>query len=92
MPVESKEIVSDYLLLTYDLPATQGKLRKRFLKEAMAAGAMMHTASCYLMPFSPKMQALADDLAVTGHAVIWRSKQENTGMAKMITIKYAEHI
>lgn len=92
MPVEIKQIVDDYLLLTYDLPATQGKLRKRFLKEAMAAGAIAHTQSVYLMPFSAKMQALANDLAATGHAVIWRSKQENAVTAKQITIKYAEHI
>jgi len=92
LPVEVKEIVSDYLLLTYDIPASQGKLRKRFLKEAGESGAMMYTQSVYLMPWSDKMQAMANELAQTGHAVVWRSQQEHAGLAKSITIKYAEHI
>lgn len=92
MTVEIKEIVDDYLLLCYDIPASAMKERKQFLRQALSVGALMFTSSVYLLPYSSTSMALAEKLAKVGSAVIWRSKQENPQIAKAITIKYDEHI
>lgn len=92
MTIETKEIVDEYILLCYDLPATASKARKKFLKKALQVGAMMYTASVYLMPYSSIAMKLAEELAATGTAVIWRSKQENKAMAKIINMQYDQHL
>ena len=86
--METKLIQEDWVLLTYDIPAKDKKLRSEFIRDAKKLGAIPHTDSVYLMPFSEKAMQLASELAVTGHAVVWRSKQEDKQKAIEITIKY----
>ena len=52
----------------------------------------MHTASVYLIPFSDQAFALANELAAVGHAVVWKSHQENLVLAAQITHDYAAHL
>jgi len=91
--VEVKEIMEDYVLITYDIPATGKKLRATFLKQAKAIGAEAHTASAYLMPYSEKAMELANQLESAGHAVVWGPvHQPDKEKALEITTKYGDHI
>ena len=87
-----KEIIDEYVLLTYDIPAKEGKLRKTFLKQAAAIGAICYTQSCYLLPYSEVSFGLANELAQYGKAVVWISKQKDKDKAADITNKYEEHL
>jgi len=89
---EVKEIISDFILIVYDIPATAKKLRAAFLRDAKAIGAIQHTQSCYLLPLSDKAFELANELAVKGSAVVWKSKQPDKEKALEITTKYGDHI
>lgn len=90
--VEVKEIVDEYVLLVYDIPATVdgNKLRKQFLKAAYSIGAMCFTQSCYLLPYSEQSFSLASEVAEKGNAVLWVSKQKDAEKAKQINFKYEE--
>jgi CRISPR/Cas system-associated protein endoribonuclease Cas2 len=89
---EVKEILDEYVLLVFDIPANQAKLRKEVLKFLAAAGAVMHTASCYLMPYSELSFAIANEIALKGDVVVWVSKQKDQKKAKALTIQYDEHL
>lgn len=56
-----QEVVTKFALITYDLPATKegAKARAEFLESARFRGAIMHTESVYLAPFS-----IVNDLGV----------------------------
>ncbi len=90
--VEIKEIISDYILVCFDIPQSEGKLRKLILKQIHSIGGMQNTASVYLMPYSETAMALANKISTKGDVVIWRSQQLNPDKAKSLTISYAEHI
>ncbi|MDP2726275.1 MAG: hypothetical protein Q8P59_01925 [Dehalococcoidia bacterium] len=83
-----KEIVQDFVLLTFDIPATASKLRRTFLRDAHALGVICHTASVYLMPYSEKAMALANTLNSAGHAVVWRAHQPDQEQASAVMAKY----
>lgn len=71
---ELKTIIDDFVLITYDMPAKEEKARKAFLRDARAIGAIMHTQSCYLMPYTPGSFTLANELAAKGgNVIVWRS-------------------
>jgi hypothetical protein len=90
--VETKEIVQDYVLICFDIPQNQGKLRKLVLKKIHDIGGMMHTASVYLLPYGDKAYALAEEIQSFGDVVIWRSHQNDPAKAKTLTLNYASHI
>lgn len=87
-----KEIISDYILLTYDIPAKQKALRYQFLKKAGQIGAMQYTESVYLLPYSEESFQLASEMATSGKAVIWKSHQVDETKAISITQSYGQHI
>lgn len=89
---EVKEIIQDYVLICYDIPASEGKLRKRFLREAHSIGAIGYTQSVYLIPYSDKAFDLANNLAAKGNAIVFRSNQANEKKALEITVKYEHHL
>ena len=90
--VEVKEIIQDYVLICYDIPQKEKALRHRFLKLAHSLGAVMHTASVYLMPYSDEAFKMAEELAAVGEAVVWKSHQANLAQAAGITHDYAAHL
>lgn len=73
--IEIKDVIPEWLLLTYDLPHTDAgdQARAKFLKAAAAIGAVRHTDSVYLMPWSAEAESLALDLAKTegGEVIVW---------------------
>lgn len=90
--VEVKEIIQDFVLISYDIPQTQKALRHRFLKQAHSIGAVKHTDSVYLMPYSDQAFALANELAAVGEAVVWKSHQADPAKAAQITQSYESHL
>jgi glutathione S-transferase len=89
---EVKEIIQDFILITYDIPANAKALRKSFLKAAHAIGAEAHTASVYLIPFSEEAMGWANELESAGHAIVWKAHQPDEKKALEITTKYSEAI
>jgi len=92
MKGEVKVITQDYVLITYDIPAADSKLRKEVLKTMAAIGAVAYTQSCYLVPFSETSFNLANEISSKGHAVVWVSKQHDEKKALEIQFKYEEHL
>jgi hypothetical protein len=90
----TKEIMADWLLIVYDIPANSdgNKLRKQVLKDMSVMGAVMHTASCYYMPYSDKAFQLADELKQKGNAVVWVSQQKDKKVALQLKTSYEEHL
>jgi hypothetical protein len=72
---EPKELVDSWILLTYDLPATAdgNKARYAFTKKAPKIGAVMHTKSVYLIPWSEQAEIAAFEVAKAGEAFLWTS-------------------
>jgi len=60
-----KEVLHDFILITYDLPTTEegNKARAKFLDDIRYIGGVMHSESCYLMPSSPESELAAIQLA-----------------------------
>jgi len=90
--VEVKQLIKNYILLVYDIPANQAATRYQFLKAAKEIGAISHTQSCYLLPYSVKAMEMAKQIAVVGDVVVWRSTQEDDKKALEITESYEQHI
>lgn len=92
--MQVKEICDRWILITYDLPHTEegDKARVKFLKEASLIGAMMHTESVYLMPWTPESELMALELAEIGNAYLWLSSakgvDESSEINKDLTSSY----
>lgn len=94
--IDIKEIVSTWLLITYDLPHTEAgdKARREFLDQSKALGATHHTDSVYLLPWTPVAEHIALELARTkgGKVVVWTSKTTDVAMAKTVTENYDKNL
>jgi hypothetical protein len=90
--INVQEVVSKWLLLTYDLPHNEegDKARREFLLEAAAIGAIRHTDSVYLMPWTPEADRLALKLSRIkgGNTVVWTSQPTDPALAKPLTTNY----
>lgn len=90
--IQIKDVVSDWLLITYDLPNTEegNKARFAFLKQAKQIGATRHTDSVYLMPWTPTAEGLALQLsrAQGGDVVLWTSRTLEEDQNRVITAMY----
>jgi hypothetical protein len=89
--IQVREVVDKWMLITYDLPNTEigVKARSLFLKQAQSIGALQHTESVYLMPWSIEAEQLALHLAKTagGEVVVW-SQAEPVNHKEDITASY----
>mgnify|MGYP001616341477 CR=1 FL=1 len=90
IPLQARELVDQWILLTYDIPKSEtgDKARRKFLERAHAIGATQHTASVYLMPWTQEAEVLAFDVAAVGRACVWTSKPTDAGQAKELTESY----
>jgi polyhydroxyalkanoate synthesis regulator phasin len=85
-----RECISDWILITYDLPTTEegNKARAKFLNDIRYIGGVMHSESCYLMPSSPESELAAIQLAEkTPSCYIWFSHIDEV-KAKELTKEY----
>lgn len=93
--INSRELIDEWVLITYDIPVTEdgNKARSNFLKLAPKIGAIMHSRSVYLMPNTKQAQAAAVELSATigGDVYIWTSKVDEQ-QAKQITSLYDKKI
>ena len=94
--IELKEVVAEWLLLTYDMPHSEegDKARRDFLFSARAIGAAQQTESVYLIPWTPEAEVLALDLSrriqemKKGKVIIWTSTPTDKAKSAEITQVY----
>ncbi len=89
---EVKELILDFVLIMYDIPAVEKQLRRQFLKDVYEMGGEQYTESAYLLPYSEKAIKMADELESAGHAVVFRSQPYNITKTVEINVKYATGI
>ncbi len=91
---EPKELVDNWILLTYDLPAGEegGKARYQFLKKVPRIGGIMHTRSVYLIPWSEEAEIAAYEVAKAGQAFLWISNIKDEIKKKELTEFYDKEI
>lgn len=76
IPITVKGFENSWILLTYDLPNTKEgvKTRYEFLNKARWLGAVQHTESVYLLPWTDRANAAALELAKSGKVYLWYTK------------------
>ncbi len=89
---EVKELILDFVLIMYDIPAVEKQLRRRFIRDALEMGAEQYTESVYLLPFSEEALEMANQLDSAGHAVVFSAHQHDMDKAVEINVKYATGI
>jgi hypothetical protein len=76
--INTRELVDEWILITYDIPVSEegNKARFQFLKLAPRIGAVMHSRSVYLMPNTHQAQLAGVELSkvVGGEVYMWSSK------------------
>lgn len=92
--IRTRPILSNWLLLTYDIPRTPAgdKARRHFLEKAARIGAVQHTESVYLLPWTAESLKLAAGVAKVGHAYLWTTKMEDKEHASEVTRTYDKKI
>lgn len=80
-----RSLVDKWILLTYDIPVSRegNEARYKFLARARRLGAVMHTSSVYLMPWTPQAELAALDVASIGDAFLWISETKPDQMEKL---------
>jgi len=77
-PINIREVVDKFLMITYDLPHTEegDRARREFLAVAHSIGAAKHTESVYLLPWTPEAEVLALELSRVkdGEVFIWTTQ------------------
>jgi len=88
--VQMREVCDQWILITYDLPNTEEgqKARSKFLHRAERIGAVQHTESVYLMPWTPESELCAVEVASIGRAFLWVSSIKDENRAKELTEDY----
>ena len=90
-----KELVEDWILVTYDLPVTPegNAIRYKFLQKAPRIGAVMHTRSVYLMPLTKQTEIAALELSKgEGKVFVWTSNITDEQTKRELTELYDSRI
>jgi len=89
---QHRDLVDQWILITYDLPVTPegNKIRHDFLKAAPKMGAVMQNKSVYLMPLTKATQMAALDLSKAngGSVYVWTSVAMDEDINKSLTALY----
>lgn len=90
IPITIKGFENSWILFTYDLPNTKEgvKTRYEFLNKAKWLGAVQHTESVYLMPWTDQSNAAALELAKSGKVYLWYTKVGDEQQAVNLTRDY----
>lgn len=88
-PLEVREILDEFILITYDIPCTEegNKARAYFLEMARRMGAVQHTESVYYMPWTQSADVAALVTAKAGRVYVWYTKADDA-TAKLLTAHY----
>lgn len=92
MSLEEKEIMQDYVLISYDIPCTNNKLRMWFVRKLHQLGAIKRTDSDYLIPYSDKVYELVSKVAEEANVDVWRSHMDDKATALEITESYGQAV
>ena len=87
--IDIKDIHSDWVLLTYDIPNTKegSDIRREFLNKAKWLGAIQHTESVYMMPWTKSVNNMIVKLSAVGEIFIFYTNV-NQLQAVDLTSKY----
>ena len=87
IPVDVKDIPAKWVLITYDCPKSEAgdKARGEFLASAKRIGAIMHTESVYLAPWTDRFNSAALDLSAIPEAkvYIWTAETDAETMREL---------
>jgi len=93
---QHRDLVDQWILITYDLPVTPegNKIRHDFLKAAPKMGAVMQNKSVYLMPLTKATQIAALDLSKAngGKVYVWTSVAMDEEINKSLTALYDSRV
>jgi len=91
-----KAVIDKWLLLTYDIPndGAGPKARYEFLQRARLLGAVQHTESVYILPWTPTATALAIELGMIEGARVyaWYSEATDPKLAEEISVRYDRQV
>jgi hypothetical protein len=92
--VKTREICSEFYLLTFDLPTTEegNKARAKFYERARRAGAVPHTESVYYLPTCPESELAIVEVAEAGNAFVWTANVKDEDKARILTEKYDKSV
>lgn len=89
---QHRDLVDQWILITYDLPVTPegNKIRHDFLKAAPKMGAVMQNKSVYLMPLTKATEMAALDLSKAngGKVYVFTSAAMDEEINKNLTATY----
>lgn len=90
--VQTRELFSNVILITYDIPNTKdgAKARSTFLRDARRLGAAQHSESVYFMPWTFQTNLLITELSATkgGKVYTWHSQVEDERQIATLAIQY----
>ncbi len=77
--IQVRTFHNDWVLLTYDLPNTKAgtDARYKFLRMARYAGAIQHTESVYLIPWTNAVNGIIAELASVGEIFTFYTKVDD---------------
>lgn len=92
--VRTREICSEFYLLTFDLPTTEegNKARAKFYERARRVGAVPHTESVFYLPACPESELAIVEVAEAGNAFVWTTSVKDEQTARELTEKYDQGI
>lgn len=94
--LNARELIDQWILITYDLPVTKegNKVRFKFLKKVNRLGGVMQSKSCYLLPWNNEAEVAALDVArfVGSTAYIWTSSLPDAETKEKVTHFYDEQL
>ena len=91
VPVTTKTMHRDWIVLTYDIPNTvDGRnVRNEFLKRARLYGAVMHTESVYMIPNSSEVNSIIAKMAsVNANICVFYSEVQDDVWISRLNNKY----
>lgn len=88
--IEIKSIMTDFMLITYDIPSSKEGMKARadFLRTARRFGVVQHTESVYYAPWTTEANVAVTKLAGKGKVYVWRASVTDETQARYLTKVY----
>ena len=83
-----KKIERDWILVCYDIPASENAFRKYVLRSLRKLGALQFTESVYYMPYTSQGLNAANQIGQTGSVYVFYSKLPELEQAQTLTRQY----
>lgn len=90
--IETKEVIDEWMLITFDIPTTQegNKARSEFYKKAYALGAVQNTESVYLCPWTADAELMTLEIAAVSDSrvIVFSRAKTSVEQSREITRRY----